>query len=352
MTFLISFVAANTIESSTMVFEGALTCVDEVCTGTVAMIDENAEGLGDNIAGFDVFARNTALAMYDELSTGSNYLYGIISNHDAYLTGGGWGSGYDPDCGDWYNYQLRLDSGNWFLEYNGNVGNDGILTGASAPSMSGSVNWTTMYASETGVGAYYSGMGTPESNGYALDNEYTGVNTGESSWDMDWSWGSEYIPLEFAGFSVNITDIGSGNYTVILTPASANQVVEGTLEDYFWSISVNPATLQFGTIPRGSNIVDNADNGPIAISTEDSATADGNVYVAVDVIGEDASFYDALLELVVDSSWTDITAITTLIIPQESSRNYDARLHGDTSSIEPGPKSATIVYTAYGESLG
>jgi len=38
-------------------------------------------------------------------------------------------------------------------------------------------------------------------------------------WDMDWSWGSEVVPLQYPGFSVKVIPLGNSEYRVILTPA-------------------------------------------------------------------------------------------------------------------------------------
>ena len=207
----------NTIASSTMIFKGDLTDEgDDSYTGTVAMIDEEAEGLGDGESGFDIYAENGAMATYDKAGSGSqDYECGPVAIHDAYNTAGGWGSFYDPDCADYYHYQLRLtDTDEWYLEY---------VSGGTAHAypMSGEVDWINMYATETGAGEYYTDPTTKaESYGYALNNVCTGVNDGTQSWDMDWSWGSEYIPLQYPGYDVTITGFdGSGEYTVKLTPA-------------------------------------------------------------------------------------------------------------------------------------
>ena len=159
---------ANTVQSSTIWFEGTLTYDSGTgaYTGTIAMIDEATASVGDGIAGFDVYARNGAWATYDTVSSGSGYTAGVVANHDAYTGAGGWGTFWSPDCADWYNYQLRLTDTEWFLEYNGDAGNDGDLTGATAPPMSGLINWSTGIATETGTGAYY-GASTPENPGGA-----------------------------------------------------------------------------------------------------------------------------------------------------------------------------------------
>jgi hypothetical protein len=81
--------------------------------------------------------------------------------------------------------------------------------------MSGVMDWGNMYARETDVGAYLPATGTPEIPGGAA--AYGG---GPSCWDMDWSWGSEVVPLQYPGFDVEITFLpGSKVYRVILTPA-------------------------------------------------------------------------------------------------------------------------------------
>ena len=211
----------NTVLSSTMWFQGTLTDAGGgVYTGTVAMVDEDALDLGDDISGFDIYAKNGAWATYDKAGAGSqDYAVGQVTNHDAYTGPGGWGTYYDPDCADWYNYQLRLTSDHWYLEYNANVGNDGDLTGASAPPMSGAMNWATHIASEDDTGVYYAGMGTAESPGYAATFASNNGQSTAGAWDMDWSWGSDYVPLEYATFLVTVTSTGPGaDYRVSLTP--------------------------------------------------------------------------------------------------------------------------------------
>ncbi len=203
---------ANTIDSGTMYFIGQLTAnySNGTYTGTISMIDESAYGIGDNIAGFDVYAKNGSEATY--MGT-SDYISGTVTDHDAYTTAGGWGTTYDPDCADWDHYQLRLTETEWFLEYASNG------TAYAAP-MSGTMDWSNLMASETGTGSYYSGLGTAKDPGYAA--QYA-TDTGQSTagaWDMDWSWGSEYVALEYADFSVVIEtwDSNAGTFIVTLTP--------------------------------------------------------------------------------------------------------------------------------------
>jgi hypothetical protein len=80
--------------------------------------------------------------------------------------------------------------------------------------MSGVMDWGKMYAEETDIGAYLPGTGTAEIPGGAASK-----GGGAHCWDMDWSWGSEMVPLGFCGFDVEITDLGGGDYRVTMTPA-------------------------------------------------------------------------------------------------------------------------------------
>ncbi|HPE58533.1 MAG TPA: right-handed parallel beta-helix repeat-containing protein, partial [Bacteroidales bacterium] len=259
MTFLLGMLlsanAQNTIESSTMIFQGSLAPDgDGSYTGTIPMANEAALNIGDNEAGFDVYARNGAQATYDKAGSGTDYACGAVSDHDAYTTVGGWGVVYDPDCADYEHYQLRFENNNWYLEYH-------VNGTAHANPMSGTINWTLRYASETGAGAYYIGMGTPESNGYALNNTCTGQNSGVAAWDMDWSWGSEYIPLEYPGFDVNIETIGS-EYRITLTPAASSSMeFQGTLTnngsgEYSGTIMLTQAFDNYAMV--GSTVVSTA----------------------------------------------------------------------------------------------
>ena len=128
-----------------------------------------------------------------------------------------------------------------------------------------------------------------------------------------------------------------------------NQQVTGDLEDYYWSIEVTPATLNFGSIKRGTDIIDN-DAGPVTLNADSSSTADGKVYVYTDVTGADSGFYKNLLEFNISFSWENVLS-AGFIIPEETSESYETQLHGDTTIYLSGAKSATIVYTAYGASL-
>lgn len=162
--------------------------------------------------GFDLYAKNGGTAYVSGYTPTTN----TISNHDAYNAPDGWGTFYDPDVLDWYNYQLTLTETTWALEYNGNVGNDGILTGATCAPMSGTLSWIsvsqnsngiwtgTAIATETGTGAYYSGMGTGLMPGAAAAN-----GGGAGAWDMDWSWGSEAIPLQYSTFLLTVDEHNS-----------------------------------------------------------------------------------------------------------------------------------------------
>jgi len=215
---------ANTIASSTMYFNGSLADNgDGTYTGTIAatagtyyipggpgttwVVDhwENPDGT-PAIGGFDVYGKEGATAYYDDVVQGT-----IGADHDGYPGpgGGGWGSFYTPDVQDWVHYELTLTPAKWYLRYNG-----GVLGNGNATPMSGAMNWTNMYASEDDVGAYISPPADPDAN----DGDAALNGGGPQAWDMDWSWGSEVIPLEYGGFFVEVTDVGGGDYQVTLTP--------------------------------------------------------------------------------------------------------------------------------------
>lgn len=210
--------SANTIASSTMWFIGSQTDYSNH-SGTFTMINEQTYVVGDGIAGFDVYAENGAWGTFDKdpSSSASDYTAGIILDHDGYQEAGGWGATYNPDCADWYNYQLTLTADSWYLEYNGNVGNDGVLTGASAAPMSGSMDWYNFFATETGTGVYYSGMGTAQDSGYAAIFAAEKFQSTAGAWDMDWSWGSDYVPLQYPGFIVACETIEGTNNNVLIS---------------------------------------------------------------------------------------------------------------------------------------
>jgi len=332
----------NTVTSSRMVFKGALTYEGNgVFTGTIPMVDENALGIGDSEAGFDIYAKTGVKATYDtDSSSSSSYVCGIVVDHDAYTTAGGWGAFYDPDCADWYNYQLTLTGSTWAVEYNGNVGNDGILTGASAAPLSGEMDWTAKYARETGAGVYYSGMGTPESDGYALTNPCTGTNTGAGAWDMDWSWGSEYIPLQYPGFDVSVTGSG-GVYTVMLTPASAGSTQLTVEVPDIVAISVDPTSIDYGTILPGQTSAQK--NVTVTNIGTHSVTVDIGVNPASGTVFDNLQLYKATW--LTGTTWDDF--ITGLVMNASSS--VATRLPVPSSYTPGGDENASLVFTATGE---
>ena len=108
-------VLANTIESSTIHFEGTLTENNGVFTGTIDAtagtyyvpggpgtvydpVDaryETPDGR-EAVGGFDVYAAMGENAYYDDSVQGV-----IGSDHDGYSSSGGWGDFWDPDVPDW-----------------------------------------------------------------------------------------------------------------------------------------------------------------------------------------------------------------------------------------------------------
>jgi len=199
---------ANDIPSATIVFESkpGYTLTDNL-DGTFSGVIPCKVG-----GGFDIYAKEGAQAYFDDAAQ----LIG--ADHDA------WGS-WNPDTPDWYQYSLHLyvDSGTseqkWALRnHPGATESDpwyeGTVSIAKGVPLSGTMHWGTMYAEETDVGAYLPGTGTAKYPGKAASH-----GGGSAYWDMDWSWGSEAVPLEYLGFEVSIDDLGSGDYRVTLTPA-------------------------------------------------------------------------------------------------------------------------------------
>ncbi len=222
--FFVGTVSANSIDSSTIFFEGTLTDDgDGSYSGTVDAVSgsyyipggpgtvwdpvdlryETPDGR-EAVGGWDVYAEYGGDAYYDDLFQGV-----IGSDHDAYSSSGGWGAFWDPDVPDWDHYQLTFSGNNWYLEYKS------IHLGTP---MSGDVDWSDMYAYETDVGSY---RGTVPADPDANDGDAALNGGGAQAWDMDWTWGSEAIPLEYPGFDLEIDYLYAGVYSVILTPASA-----------------------------------------------------------------------------------------------------------------------------------
>jgi len=211
-------VLANTIDSSTMHFEGTLTDNgDGKYTGTIAMTAGEyyvTGGPGESIwdqGGFDVYAQAGGTA-YVEGMDPDTWIIG--EDHDAYSESGPWGSWYDPDCADWDKYSLELTSDRWYLRY--------TPTGESP--MSGIMMWRgdgKGYAAETDRGTVADDHGGANTN----TNEYTSGSAQEWSWHC--GWGEERIPLEYPGFEVEVT--GTGDYHVKLTPAPLRGKVPVTI---------------------------------------------------------------------------------------------------------------------------
>ena len=210
---------ANDIASSTLHFEGALTEAGGVYTGTIAMtegtyymtggpgcVDGQTPDGGPCNGGFDIYAEEGGTGYLHDSTHDPGETTIIGSDHDFYHSGGGWGAYYDPDCVDWYNYELTLTTDHWYLRYNGGVLGSGVAT-----PMSGSMSWSAMYASEDDIG-----VPSPDP---AYPGEAALHGGGSQAWDIDWTWGTEAVPLEFRGFDVEVTDLGEGDYSVTMTPA-------------------------------------------------------------------------------------------------------------------------------------
>ena len=199
-------VSANTIDSSTMYFEGALTADGSGgYTGTIPAVAGTyyiAGGPGtvwnsisgryetpdgqEAVGGFDVYAQDGGCAyvqcFYSTVAWNCNGFDTAVvpPSYDAYAAGGPWGSWYAPDVADYQNYKLHLNGdGTWSVR-----GFD------YSDAYAGTINWNSKYATETG-----------------------------QNWNPTWSWGEEDIPLECQGFEVTVTQNPTrGTYNVKMAP--------------------------------------------------------------------------------------------------------------------------------------
>jgi len=213
---------ANTVQSSTMWFQGTLQ--DEgggVYTGVLACVNEEAAGIGDGVGGFDIYGKEGAKAWFgNDPGSGAVWKSETISDHD------GWPD-WNPDTPDWYQYSVEFyveggqtkwalrnhagatEENPWYDSFWNTNSNIGQPKGVP---MSGSMDWATMIATETDVGEYLPGTLTPE-----IPDGAAGYGGGAGAWDMDWSWGSEVVPLQYSDLKVEVTEIGNG-YLVSMTP--------------------------------------------------------------------------------------------------------------------------------------
>ncbi len=228
---------ANSVASSTMVFQGTLIDNgDGTYSGTIPMTAGDyyvTGGGGEAIStsgGFDVFAREGATACYGS-DSGGDLVCGVVgADHDAYHGPGGWGAWYDPDCADYYNYCLVLTDDHWSLHHKGSGTQ---LTPTGGVPMGGTMDWDNLLATETDTGAYDPIGPVASDPGWAAAH-----GGGAGTWDMDWTWGSEVIPLEWSSFWVEVEDLGGGNYRVTLEPD-----VEGTIAVQDWYVPSSQLVL-------------------------------------------------------------------------------------------------------------
>jgi len=204
-------VLANTVETSTIVFEGTLVDNgDGTYTGVIPAVVDGE---------YDIYAKEGDSAWFgNDPGTGPEWTEQVISSHDAWPT-------WTPDTPDWYQYSLELNGDTWSIRNHAGATeenpwyNDPETFPARGVPMSGVMLWEYSYAVETDVGAYLSGMGVSE-----IPDGAAGQGGGSYTWDMDWSWGSEVVPLEYAGFDVTIEDLGGGDYRVTFAPSAPSDV--------------------------------------------------------------------------------------------------------------------------------
>lgn len=339
---------ANVIDSSTMIFEGTLTDNgDGTYTGILPMTPGSyympggpGEGANDGgSGGFDIYARVGGTAYVQGIDP-DNWIIG--ADHDAYSEGGPWGTWYDPDCADWNKYALEVTGDHWYLRY---------VDSWESP-MSGTMNWAAMYAAETDLGtqdrpqdispealAMYPSLPAALHGGHGGSDVHGG---GAAAWDWDCGWGVEVVPLEYAGFNVNVEDLGGGTYQVTLTPGASQNVGVTTDIGNLVAISVTPGGIDFGAILPGANVNGN----DLVVSNE------GNVGVDVSAellfTGPD-EFYTLFLELngaFSTSGIWDVAGLNISSVPVLGDGTVTTALVGIPPDYPPGEQMNTLVFWA------
>lgn len=327
-------VVANDVSSSTIVFEN---------TG-VYILTDNGDGTYTGMipcvvdGGFDIYAKNGATAYFSEDPNVT------ISSHDAWST-------WTPDTPDWYQYSLKFwnDGGvqRWRVaNHSGATAEDPWYDGGGSGAveqgvpMSGIMDWDAMYAAETDIGEYLSPINPdthPKHPHWAGDN-----GGGPACWDMDWSWGSEVVPLHYPGFNVNVEDLGSGDYRVTLTPGEANTTTMIANVPDIVAISVSPTVINFGTLLPNET----SDEFDIIVENIGTQTAD----VDADVSGSGDDLFYKNLEL---KNSTHSGAYTTrdwkLIVNNlvmGGSETLKTQLPVPSGYTPKGSESATLTFTA------
>ncbi|MFC1947578.1 hypothetical protein ACFLXY_06645 [Chloroflexota bacterium] len=237
---------ANDVPSSTIVFESVsghtLTESGGFYTGVIPCVVDG---------GYDIYAKEGASAWFgDDPGSGPVWTAVTIASHDAWPE-----PEWDPDTPDWWQYSLYLyeEDGiqKWAIRNHAGATEElPWYESAIAPMgvpMSGTLDLDSMYALELDTGAYLPSTGSPDIPGGAASK-----GGGAGYWDMDWSWGSEAVPLQYPGFDVTIEEDGD-DYTVTFTPAATGTSYLTTEIPSITAISVEPGSIDFGTLLPGEN---------------------------------------------------------------------------------------------------
>jgi hypothetical protein len=191
-----TFASTTTRSSSTMYFTGDITMIFNPDGSIASMSGRLAYDTATDPDGFDVYAKEGGTAYVEGYyGTGpwnvggvtDTWLIGLDGDaHDAYpdasFGAAPWGDWYDPDVADagQGKYYLNIGLGTWSVEYldSGHTPFSGTFDISSPPATPPAV--ITMALLE-----------------------------GDGSWNANWSWGDEVIPLQCPGFSG--TGVGTWN---------------------------------------------------------------------------------------------------------------------------------------------
>jgi len=132
--------------------------------------------------------------------------------------------------------------------------------------------------------------------------------------------------------------------------ADETQDQDAEVPDEVVSLSISPSAVSYGVVSRENAGNYNADS-ETTLNTSGSSTNSDSVYVYVTIQTDTNGFFADYLYIednVNSGSYEDIEA-TEIIIPETTTIQLNTQLQipGSDVPLQPGVKSATILYTAF-----